>query len=406
MSDIYQHKQLQEVSSLASQERQSASLALTPSAPAKSGVVCLHTTKLSIACRSENTRCRQRDRMSIHSVYILDVHGKPLTPTTPAKTRKLLKGGQAKKRWSKFNTFGIQMLVSTRIEVPITALGVDNGAKFEGYSVVCHKENNLSVKLNLPNKKKITRKLKERREARRTRRSRLRRRPARWNNRSRKGFIAPSQLMLVLSRLKIISEFCRIYPISSVGIEDVRFNHFKHRWGQFFSSVEIGKNKIRQWFDDRKIARFEYKGFETAELRKQYGYKKTRVKNADKFSAHCSDSLTLAVDVVSGAYVEPGPFLVVDDTYRCVRRKIHDSNIKKGGIREKYSCGTVRGLQKGLIIGTKKGKIGQLCGENKGRFRYRDILNNRQTCSYLDWINRQFKIKGRKQHSLKPCGIL
>ncbi len=383
MSNIYQHKQLQ--------ERQAASPGLTSSAPAKSDEP--FGSKLSVACRGENTRYRQRGRMWTHSVFVLDVQGKPLTPTTSAKARKLLKGGQAKQCWSKFNTFGIQLMVNTRTKIPDTALGIDNGAKFEGYSIVCDKENNLSIKLDLPDKKKIMRKLKERREARRARRSRLRRRPERWNNRSKKGFIAPSQLVLIQSRLKIISEFCRIYPISSVGIEDVRFNHSKYRWGQFFSTVEIGKNKVRHWFDNKGIERFEYRGFETSELRKKYGYKKTSVKSANKFNAHCSDSLTLAVDVVSGKYIEPGLFLIVDDTYRCVRRKLHDSNLKKGGKREKYSCGTIQSLQKGLIIGTNRGKTGQLCGENRGKFRYRDISNKRQTCTSLDWLNRQFKSK-------------
>ena len=199
--------------------------------------------------------------------------------------------------------------------------------------------------------------------------------------------------MLVQTRLKIISELCRIYPINSAGIEDVRFNHFKHRWGHFFSSVEIGKNKIREWFDNREIKRFEYKGYETAELRKKYGYKKTSIKSADKFSAHCSDSLTLAADVTTGEYIKPGPLLIVDDTYRCVRRKIHDSNLKKGGKKEKYSHGSVQFLHKGLIIGTSKGKTGQLCGENIGKLRYRDSLNKRQLCYCLSWISSHFKTK-------------
>jgi len=380
---------------------------LTSSAPAKSDVALRsNAAKLSVACRSENTSDSGRAYVVKHTVFVLGSNGKPLTPTTQTKARKLLRGGQAKKCWSKFNTFGIQMLIDTRTETPDGALGIDNGAKFEGYSVVCGTENNLSVKLDLPDKKKIVRKLKERREARRTRRNRLRRRPARWSNRSRKGFIAPSQLVLVNSRLGVISELCRIYPIKYAAIEDVRFNHKKHRWGKFFSTVEIGKNKIRQWFDDRGIERFEYRGFKTAELRKQYGYKKTSVKSADKFSAHCSDSLTLAADVVCGEYIESGPFLVVDNIYRCVRRRLHDSNLKKGGIREKYSCGTVQSIQKGLIIGTKKGKVGQLCGEDRGKFRYRDGFNKRQTCSTLSWISSQFKVKGDTSASPqgKPCG--
>lgn len=87
MSNIYQHNQLQ--------ERQGASLALTSSVPVQDDVP--RGAKLNVACRSENTGCRQPGRMSVHSVYVLDITGNPLTPTTPAKARKLLKGGQAKK---------------------------------------------------------------------------------------------------------------------------------------------------------------------------------------------------------------------------------------------------------------------------------------------------------------------
>ena len=383
MCNIYQHKQLQ--------ERQGTSLALTPSASANSDV--LSRTKLCVACRRESTSGSGRTYVVKNTVFVLSAKGKPLTPASPAKARKLLKGGQAKKCWSKFNTFGIQMLVNTRTETPDTALGVDNGTKFEGYSVVCGMENNLSIKLDLPDKKSIVKKLKKRREARKARRGRLRRRAARWSNRSRVCFIAPSQNVLIQSRLKIISELCKLYPVGYVAIEDVRFNHFSKRWGANFSTVEIGKNRIREWFDSRGIKRFEYQGFETAELRKKYGYKKTSIKSADKFSAHCSDSLTLAVDVVCSTRVEPGEFLIVDDTYRFFRRKIHDSNIKKGGVREKYSCGTVFGLRKGLMIGAQKGKTGQLCGENRGKFRYRDVDNKRKTCNSISWVSAKFKVR-------------
>ena len=70
---------------------------------------------------------------SLHSVFVLDPSGKPLTPTTPAKARKLLRGGVARKVRSKLGTFGVQLLVSTRRETPRVALGVDHGTKFEGY---------------------------------------------------------------------------------------------------------------------------------------------------------------------------------------------------------------------------------------------------------------------------------
>jgi hypothetical protein len=56
--------------------------------------------------------------MSGHSVFVLDTNGKPLSPTTPAKAKKLLKGKVAKPVWNKFGRFGVQMRVRTRKETP------------------------------------------------------------------------------------------------------------------------------------------------------------------------------------------------------------------------------------------------------------------------------------------------
>src|SRR5688572_17896902 len=91
-------------------------------------------------------------RLAMHSVFVLSVSGEPITPTTPARARKLLKANIAKPIWSKFGTFGIQLLVETRNEVPLTTLGYDAGTKFEGFAVVCGRENNLAIKLDLPDK--------------------------------------------------------------------------------------------------------------------------------------------------------------------------------------------------------------------------------------------------------------
>jgi hypothetical protein len=324
---------------------------------------------------------------------VLGSDGKPLTPTTPAKARKLLEGGQAKKAWSKFGTFGIQMLVETRKDGPLTVLGYDIGTKYEGIVVVSGTENVLAVKLDLPDKNNIVRKLKERRMLRRARRFRkCRRRPAR-SNRSRKPFLAPSQGVVVNSRLKILSECFRLYPITVVGNEDVRFNHTKYRWGKNFSTMEIGKSKIRQFFEVREAKVFDFPGFETEELRKKYGYKKTSSKSVDKFDAHCSDALSLACEVGPGIRIEPGQLIVVDDTYRPVRRKLHDTQFAPGGIRANYSKGTVFGLRKGLMIGLSKGKVGQLCGERKGGYRYYNEMGKRGSVKKPNWISSSFKTR-------------
>jgi RRXRR protein len=327
--------------------------------------------------------------MSAHSVFVLDVDGKPLAPTTPARARKLLEAGVARKRWSKFGTFGIQLLAPSRSETPLTALGVDHGTKFEGYAVVCGDENALAIKLDLPDKKKIVRKITERRVLRRARRYRkCRRRPMRFQNRSRKGFLAPSQSVIVGSRLKVLRELFRIYPITAVGFEDVCFNHAAKRSGANFSTVEIGKAQIKEFFKEQGADLFCFKGFQTRELREKYGCPKTSDKAADRFEAHCSDALALAVEVGPGSRVEPGHFRVVDDTYRSVRRRLHDTQPGRGGVRAPYSRGTVFGLRKGLKLGTPR--QGRLCGEYKSSYRYYDEAGKRQSAKRLSWVSAQF----------------
>ena len=336
-----------------------------------------------------------------HTVFVLGIDGKPLTPTTPAKARKLLTVGVAKRVWSKFGTFGIQMREETRQETPLTTLGYDPGSKFEGYAVVCDEENIVSVKLDLPVKDNIVKKLEKRHTLRRSRRYRkCRRRPARFHNRVRAGFIAPSQRVIVQSRLKVLRAFFAIYPINRVGLEDVRFNHAKQRWGRHFSTAEIGKRRLLEFLQGYGAQISLFQGFETQALREGYGYHKTAKKAANTFTAHCTDALALACSVGPGQPVEPGMFLIVDDTYRPVRRKLQDEEPAKGGRREKYSRGTVFGIQKGRLIGTRNGKKGQLCGEYKGGFRYYDQYGKRQNSTKLSWISTQFVIrKGEEQHS-------
>jgi hypothetical protein len=328
-----------------------------------------------------------------HSGFVLDRQGRPLTPTTPAKARKLLNGGAAEKVWSKFGTFGIRLVVPTRQETPRTALGVDHGTQFEGYSVVVDRENNLNVKLDLPDKKKILKKMEERRLLRRARRHRkCRRRPCRCDNRRRAGFLAPSQRVIVDSRLKILRELCRIYPVSVAGVEDVCFNHAAKQWGAILSTVEIVKAKIRAFLADRTINVTEYKGYETQELRTGFGYRKIQDKSKDCFESHCCDSLALACAVGPGIGLKPGGLLTVDDRYRAVRRRLHDTQPSRGGIRQGYSTGTVVGLGKGLLIGTPRGP-GRLCGINRGALRYYDQDGKRQSVKAADWISRSFLVR-------------
>jgi len=67
---------------------------------------------------------------------------------------------------------------------------------------------------------------------------------------------------------------------------------------------------------------------------------------------------------------------VIDDSYRPVRRRLHDMQPAPGGMRAAYSRGTVSGVQKGLLVGAANGKVGRLCGELNGKYRYQTVSAN------------------------------
>jgi hypothetical protein len=335
---------------------------------------------------------RKEARMS--GVFVLGWDGEPLTPTTNTKARKLMKGGAAKPVWNKFGQMGVQLLVGTRKEVPMMALGVDLGTKFEGYSVVSEKMNNLNVMWKLPDKKKIVRKLTERRVLRRARRHRmLRSRSKRVDNRERKGFIAPSQNVIVQSRLKAMQEIFRCYPIQKVALEDVTFNHAKKRYGANFSTMELGKTKLygflREKVGNDNLVLFQ--GNETYAMRKAGKLKKTAIKSAEKFSSHCVDSFAIAREVI-GTEVAPRYTLIsVDDSYRPVRRKLHYAQPAKEGVRKRYSTGNFKGIRKGSIC-----QFGQIVGGTKNWIYYRDftkVLQKGKVLSKLGWVSKRFKAR-------------
>ena len=335
--------------------------------------------------------CNRKGCLSVHSVFVLHKDGMPLTPTKPARAKKLMKDGVAKPVWNKFGQFGIQMLVETRKETPKTALCIDNGTRFEGYSVVCDKENSINVMWKLPDKKNIVRKLKERRQLRRARRYRnCRRRTCKVNNRNKKGFIAPSQLVLINSRLKVIKELLKTYPIGLTGIEDVRFNHAKYKNGRNFSTVEIGKNMIYE-FIERYATLYKFQGHQTQKLRKLYGYHKVRDKAKEDFRSHCSDSLAMATSLTTNRHIHAGKLIIVDDFYRPMRRRLHDTQPAKGGIRDKRSSGNFMSIRKGSICNF--GLIGG--GKNNEYAKIYNWIHARteKPLKKIKWLSKRFFVK-------------
>ena len=357
-------------------------------------------------------------------LFVLSCFGKPLMPCKPQKARKLICGKVAKPIWNKFGMMGIQMLFPTAENLQKTVFAIDGGNKFEGVSLIVGKENLLNVMWLLPNKKTITQKLNKRRELRRARRWRnCRRRACRFDNRVKSfGWIAPSQLVVVNSRLKLIREFFKYYPISIVGFEDVKFNHREKKWGKNFSTIEIGKTKIKNYlkgFVGENIIYFN--GYETQEIRKQLSLSKVSDKSAQKFSSHCVDSFCMAVDIIGDSIIPNKSIVIVDDTYRSQRRKLFDTEpasgkylaklkssyakgnfsgkVKDGGYFAKYSEGNFKGIRKGSMS-----NVGQIIGGTKNILYIKEfdeminskgkkILQKTTPLKNIVWYSKQFKTK-------------
>lgn len=163
----------------------------------------------------------EEQKLSV-KVYVLNIEGKPLMPTTPRKARVLLKQNKAKV--VKRLPFTIQLNYQHKIERKQNiAVGIDSGAKFIGFSAVTEKEELISgeVKLDVMMKKR----LQDRAMYRRQKRNKLWYRKPRFENRSKpEKWLPPSIERRYQTHLNIINKIKALLPVSSVTIEVGNFD--------------------------------------------------------------------------------------------------------------------------------------------------------------------------------------
>lgn len=160
-------------------------------------------------------------------VYVQDIDGKPMMPTTRhGKVRRLLKANKA--TVVNLCPFTIQLTYkSTDHKQPVT-LGIDAGAKHIGFSATTEKEELFACETIL--RTDIVDLLSTRSQNRRTRRSRLRYRKPKFNNRvfsKKKGWVAPSVKQRIDSHLNEVNEIHKILPITKIVIEAAQFDTHK-----------------------------------------------------------------------------------------------------------------------------------------------------------------------------------
>ncbi len=184
----------------------------------------------------------------------------------------------------------------------------------------------------------------KRRQLRRSRRYRnCRRRPARWLNRS-KSKIPPSILSRKQLELKVATELSNIYPISTIGFEDIKFNHFKDKEGikgQFFSHVEVGENWILK--ELQKLINSPIRiirGYETNMRRQQLILHKEEDKTKRIISAHVTDCIAMGSIVLGKIRLNKFRFDIISRP-KYSRRVLHLEQPAKGGIRRRYGGTTI-----------------------------------------------------------------
>ena len=169
-------------------------------------------------------------------IYVLDINGQPLMPTSRCgKVRRLLKTNKAKV--IKRCPFTIQLNYETTNHKQEITLGIDAGSKTIGVSASTNTKELYASEVELRND--IVSLLSTRREQRRSRRNRKTRyRAPRFNNRVKskhKGWLAPSVNNKIDSHITIINNVCSILPVSKIIVEVASFDIQK------IKAIETGK---------------------------------------------------------------------------------------------------------------------------------------------------------------------
>jgi len=290
-------------------------------------------------------------------------------PCTEAKARHLFKSGRAKPKRNRLGLFYVQLTYCQEPQNQQLVVGVDPGSKFEGFSGVGAQDTVLNLMVEASDHVKAA--------------------------------IATRRTM----RLKIL-------PLEAVVVEDVQATTRpgkRGKWNTSFSPVQVGKHHLYQLLQAMGLALHTPAGWQTKELREQFGLTKTQSKSRQSFDSHAVDAWVMAASV-SGAekptctqlwYVVPAVLH---------RRQLHRLQASKGGERKPYGGTRSLGLKRGTLVRHAKYGLCTVGGFDRKRrtislHAYR--ANKRLTqgasvkdCSLLTWMAwRSWLVRERPQKS-------
>ncbi len=284
-------------------------------------------------------------------IPVVDTHGRALMPCTPAKARHLFKSGEAKPKRNKLGLFYVQLCYEQEPDNQPLVAGVDPGSRFEGFSVVGTKDTVLNLMVEAPDHVKDA--VEVRRTMRRARRGRKWRRPKRFGNRlHRKNRIPPSTRSRWEAKARIVAQLKKVLPLTDVVVEDVRALTRKGqggKWNAAFSPVQVGKDHLYRLLHEMGVIVHLKEGWQTKELREQFGLKKTKSKSRQSFESHALDGWVMAASV-SGAEKPTCQRLWYVVPVILHRRQLHRLQASKGGERKPYGGTHSLGLKRGTVV--------------------------------------------------------
>lgn len=317
-------------------------------------------------------------------------------PTTPARARKWIQSGKAVKRWSDCGQFYVQLTVEpSGRDTQDIVIGVDPGKKYSGIGVQSVRFTLYTAHLILPfqtvkDRMDARRLMRRGRRGRRINRqiefSKRAHRQKRFENR-RQAKLPPSIRANRQLELRIVSELCKIYPVTEIRYEYVRADvdltsgRKKARSGKGFSAVMVGQKWMLQQLEQfAPVVKVE--GYQTSKTREHLGLTKNKTEKAKaEFATHAVDGVSIAASHfveyrkyhrvnVDGANwfgtvsITTASFFVIRRPPYS-RRQLHLMVPAKSGVRRKYGGSTTRhGVRKGDLVNSPKG-IGYVSGDTE-----------------------------------------
>jgi hypothetical protein len=170
-------------------------------------------------------------------VFVVDAEGKPLLPTHPARARKLIRAGKAVVL--RIVPYTIQLSRVVDNPVGSFSIGIDDGAKEVGLSVVNEHTQEVVFRGTVRLRQDVSRKMTQRSQYRRARRSRnLRHREARFDNRGKRGWLPPSIRQKKDSILRVVNDLKTLLNITRAVVEQGQFDTSSMAAGDEKTGVE------------------------------------------------------------------------------------------------------------------------------------------------------------------------